>query len=115
LGRQLGALCNVPHGLTSCVTLPAAIEFNLEAAEERLRTLGQSFGLPVNDSVQVVADRIRDLIRSLGLPVRLRDVGVERDRLASVAEAAMRDAAIRTNPRAITSAAEIEELLKAAW
>jgi alcohol dehydrogenase class IV len=115
LGRQLGALCDVPHGLTSCVTLPSAIEFNLDAAEERLRTLGTSFGLSFEDSAQAVADGVRRLIESLGLPVRLRDVGVPKERIALVARESMKDPAIRTNPRAIADASEIEELLNSIW
>jgi alcohol dehydrogenase class IV len=114
LGRQLGALCDVPHGLTSCVTLPGAIEFNLQAADERLRTLAASFGL-VEHSGQAVVDGVRGLIRSLGLPVRLRDVGVPKERLTLVAHESMKDPAVRTNPRVIADAREIEDLLHSIW
>lgn len=115
LGRQLGAVCGVAHGLTSCVTLPAVIEFNLPAAKERIHELGIAFGVDGEAAHREVPGAVRSLIQSLGLPVRLRDVGVSRDHLPAVARRAMSDPAINSNPRAIPDVHLVEELLGSIW
>jgi alcohol dehydrogenase class IV len=115
LGRQLGAICGVAHGATSCVTLPGVIEFNLAAAAERLRDLGVAFGLSATRSPAGVPAAVRDLIESLGLPTRLRDVSVSRDDLGAVARQSMKDPAVGTNPRRVNDAQEIEALLQSIW
>jgi alcohol dehydrogenase class IV len=65
----------------------------------------------------VIADGI-EAVRSLAedclLPTRLRDVGVPEDALTSLAETALGDAAIFTNPRP-ASVDEVIDLLRAAW
>ena len=65
----------------------------------------------------VIADGIeavRSLAEDCRLPTRLRDVGVPEDALRLLAETALGDAAIFTNPRP-ASVDEVIELLRAAW
>ncbi len=118
LGRQLGALCNVPHGLTSCVTLPVVMEFNRAQAEEPLARLGEAFG-SLNGSpktrAQAAIDAVKRLIQCLGLPTRLRDVGVRKELLAAVAAESLKDQATRINPRPVRDSALIMELLESIW
>ena len=60
---------------------------------------------------QVVAG----LIEGLGLPRTLREVGLDDDEgIEAVAEAAMHDPWIRTNPRPIEGVATVRMLLEAA-
>jgi alcohol dehydrogenase class IV len=118
LGRQLGALCKVPHALTSCVTLPAVMEFNRVEAEEPLARLGEAFG-SLNGSpkgrAQSAIDAVKRLIHSLSLPTRLRDVGVRKPDLTAVAVESLKDQAARINPRAVNNSALIMELLESIW
>ena len=70
LGRRIGASYNVPHGVTSCVTLAPSLEAAEETTpKERWRTLADALG---GDP----AGQVASLVRGLGLPYRLRDVGV---------------------------------------
>lgn len=49
------------------------------------------------------------------MPTRLRDVGVDRERLRSVAEHVLHERGLAYNPRVVRSAQEMEDLLNAAW
>jgi alcohol dehydrogenase class IV len=52
----------------------------------------------------------------LGLPARLRDAGVSEEAvLGKVAEAALHDPMLATNPRPIRSLDVVEDLLRKAW
>jgi alcohol dehydrogenase class IV len=58
---------------------------------------------------------VEDLIAALGLPTRLSQLGFGRDRLPIIASKGMANPWVHTNPRKITSAAELEALLALAW
>lgn len=111
IGHVLGAHAGVPHGETSCVMLPATLAWNKSVNyEEQVRT-AEAFGRPGAEA----ADCVRDLVAGLGLPTRLRDVGVKHEDFPVIAEKAMHDHAVKTNPRPITKPAEVEEILELAW
>ena len=46
LGHQIGPRWNVPHGVTSCITLPHAMRFMAAVAPERFGPIAQAFGIP---------------------------------------------------------------------
>jgi maleylacetate reductase len=68
-------------------------------------------GKPDEPAAEVVAALIADL----GLPGRLRDVGVKAEQLDAIAEHAMHDRWVHTNPRKIEGPATVRVLLDAAW
>ena len=79
LGRRIGASYNVPHGVTSCITLAPSLEAAEETTpKERWLRLADALG---GDP----AGRISSLVRGLGLPHRLRDVGVPEDEFEDIA------------------------------
>ena len=69
----------------------------------------------MNDPHQDAADAVSNLVKSLGLPTRLRDVGIKRNDLKLVAENAMKDKWIHTNPKNISSASDVMTILESAW
>ena len=86
LGHQIGARWDVPHGLTSGVTLPAVMR-HLEAENPGgVARVAAAFDA---STVDAGADAITTLVESLGLPTRLRDVGADRADFAAVAEATL--------------------------
>jgi maleylacetate reductase len=111
LGRQLGAICGVAHGFTSCITLPAVIAFNAEAAADRLQALAQACS---GGTAQSFGGDVRRLVQSMGLPTRLSEVDADRGKLRKVAEQAMKDPATRTNPRP-ADVDDVERLLISMW
>jgi alcohol dehydrogenase class IV len=90
LGHQIGPRWNVPHGITSCITLPHAMRFMADLAPERFRPIAEGFGVafdPVEPkrAALACADRAAAFIAQFDVPQRLRDVGIPRDELPEVA------------------------------
>ncbi len=120
LGRQVGSVCGVPHGLSSCVILPLSIEYNASACEEGFRMAAQALGVNTDalsgkDVGRAMANKIRSLVADLGLPGRLSQIGVSKDSLSLIAQRTMTDWSIKANPRPIADAEEILAILHEAW
>jgi alcohol dehydrogenase class IV len=111
IGHALGAFADVPHGHTSCVMLPHVMRYNEAATAEKQRLIADAMGRPGVPAADVVAA----LITALGQPTTLRAVGVQREQLPKIAEAAMQNIWVRTNPQPIRSPDDVMQLLKAAW
>jgi alcohol dehydrogenase len=90
LGHQIGPRWNVPHGMTSCITLPHAMRFMAELAADRFRPIAEGFGVPFDPAhpktaALACADRAAAFIAQFDVPQRLRDVGVPENELSDVA------------------------------
>lgn len=110
IGHQLGAVAGVPHGYTSCVMLPNVMQYNADHVEDRARKIADAFGAPGRDA----AAGVRTLVGELGLPVRLEDVGVTRDHFDDIANGAMQNPMVLSNPRPITEPGQVKEILELA-
>lgn len=86
LGHQIGARWDVPHGLTSGITLPTVMRYL--ATENRAGVLKVAAAFDAS-TAETGADAIGALVKSLGLPTRLRDVGADRADFDAVAEATL--------------------------
>jgi maleylacetate reductase len=111
IGHALGAHCGVPHGETSCVMLPAVMNWNRVSNAERQQLISEALGSPEQEA----ANSLADLVAHLGLPRTLRDVKVGREDIPSIARKAFGDVLVKTNPRPVRSITDIEEILEAAW
>jgi len=79
LGRRIGASYEVPHGVTSCITLAPALDLVRDRMpDDRWRKLEEALG---GDP----AGRVSALVQGLGLPSRLCDVGVPEEDLEAIA------------------------------
>jgi maleylacetate reductase len=110
IGHVLGGTCNVPHGHTSCVMLPAALRWNASVNAARQALVSEAMGRPGEDAAVVV----EQLVAALDQPTRLNQVGVSREQFAEIAEKAMHDRYIHTNPRPITGPEQVVEILELA-
>ena len=120
IGHQLGGHCNVPHGQTSCIMLPHAMDLKLSAAADRLALVAESAGidtrgLSAKDAAQRAIENVRRFIQDLGCPTRLRDVGVHESDFGLLAEAVMEEVHLMENPVPIRGADEILRMLRRAW
>ncbi|HSC71177.1 MAG TPA: iron-containing alcohol dehydrogenase, partial [Candidatus Methylomirabilis sp.] len=120
IGHQLGGHCNVPHGQTSCVILPHAMDFNCQAAADRLALVAEAAGIDMRDlstrqAATAAIGAVRRLVEDLGCPMRLRDVGVKESDFPLLAEAVMDEAPHFENPRPIAGVTDIHEILRQAW
>jgi alcohol dehydrogenase class IV len=108
----LGATLNLPHGVSNSIVLPHAIAFNRATCVVEFQSIEQRLGLAENATV---ANWLLDLQRAAGVPTRLRDVGVAESSLDGIAQATMHERGLAVNPRQVESAAQIREILAAAW
>ena len=93
LSKSFGTTYNVPHGITSCITLPAVMRQMAVTHAQPLATMARALQVAAPDSPDkeaalAAAGAVGDLVRRLDLPGRLRDVGVPREAIAQIARAA---------------------------
>lgn len=110
IGHALGGTAGVPHGYTSCTMLPPVLRYNLPVNADKQALVSEAMGEAGKHASELVAA----LVAELGLPGRLRDCGVTEDKLDAVADAAMHDRWIPTNPRPLDRAA-VRALLQEAF
>jgi alcohol dehydrogenase len=89
LGHQIGPRWDVPHGVTSCITLPHAMRFMAEIAPERFGSIAEGYGIPFDRSnpkpaALKCADRTAEFIGQFDVPKRLRDAGVPHEEIGSI-------------------------------
>jgi len=110
IGHTLGGSYGVPHGLTSCVALPAVLRWNQAIAPDRQALVARLMGRPQGSA----AEAVEALARSLGLPTDLASVGIRPDQFRAIAEHTLHDRGVRSNPRPIRGADDIVEILELA-
>jgi maleylacetate reductase len=110
IGYILGGYAGVPHGITSCISLAATLQWNEPVNAERQRAVAEKLGRPGERACDVM----RDFVKSLGLPLRLRDVGIGAERIPELARQYDGSGPIATNPRQVRGADDLEEILKLA-
>jgi len=110
IGHTLGGMLGVPHGITSCVALPAVLAWNAGANAAGEALVARLLGAPGASA----AEAVKALCRELGLPTTLSAVGVKPEQFEAIAEHTMTDRGVRSNPRPIRSAADVVESLKLA-
>ncbi|KAK7187695.1 hypothetical protein DPSP01_004530 [Paraphaeosphaeria sporulosa] len=129
IGHQLGPL-GVPHGVTSCIMLPAVMKYNLKHGSSnpkigpRQETIKQmlwsetevasaltSAGL--EEGSADLGDLLDAIIRTLGLPRTLQELGVSRDLIPALSERALDDFWAPTNPIPLIEAVQVQEILEA--
>lgn len=89
LGHQIGPRWNVPHGITSCITLPHAMRFMAEIAADRFGPIAEGYRIPFDPSnpkpaALACADRTAEFIGQFKVTTRLRDAGVPREEIGSI-------------------------------
>jgi maleylacetate reductase len=119
LGHQVGARWDVPHGITSCITLPHVMRFMAEIAPDGFAPIAQGLGIrfdPASPRLGALecADRVERFIGRLELRNRLSQFDISRDDIFSIVDSVLREINhARTTPRPLTQA-EIEQVLVAA-
>jgi alcohol dehydrogenase len=95
------------------------MQFNSVAVPNRFARIARAMGVnsggrPEEDVIADGIDAVRLLAVDCGLPTRLRALGVPEDALPTIAESALGDAAIASNPRPVTYE-DMLEVVRAAW
>ena len=120
LCHVLGGTAGVPHGVANGIILPHAMRFNLDATASQLAQAAAAMGLELKDQSdeaagEAAAQHVYNLISQLGLPQRLREAGVNEADLPHLAQLALKSSAVKSNPKPLTDAAQVEAIFRAAW
>ncbi len=120
LCHVLGGTAGVPHGIANSIMLPHAMRFNLDATAPQLLGAAEAMGIPLagrsaEAAVEEAVQYIYDMIGQMKLPQHLQEVGVQETELPHLAQLAFQSRTVQSNPKPITNAAQIEEVLRAAW
>lgn len=91
IGRVIGATWNIPHGITSCLTLPEVMRSELHGNEEMLAAIAKAEGrnlegVPSQDAALEATNGVAELIGKLGLSKRLSDYGIRAGDLPRIAK-----------------------------
>ncbi|MDR2745396.1 MAG: iron-containing alcohol dehydrogenase, partial [Desulfovibrio sp.] len=119
MAHPMGAYCNVPHGVGNAVALPYVMEYNAPAiSPEKLSRIGEVLSLAVTgktheETGKAISAELSALAAELNIP-RIRDIGVPKDLIPTLARAALDELSTQTTPRKPT-AEDVETLFEAAW
>jgi len=107
IGYVLGAVFDIPHGHTSCIMLPAVMQWNKPVNAERQKLISTAMGRPGDEA----ADVLDEFIANLGMPRSLSAVNVGAEHFERIAEQAMGTPWVPRNPRPIPTPSEVKEIL----
>jgi len=104
MAHSLGGLFDLPHGECNAMLLPHVIAYNFPAAEDRYGAIGDALGLDLRGlsrrrACTEMLETIDRLRRSVGIEQTLGGHGVRRSDVDTLAEAALMDPCLVTNPR----------------
>jgi alcohol dehydrogenase class IV len=104
MAHSLGGYLDLPHGECNALLLDTVIRYNYSSVPERYDDIGAAMGFPVKTAAPdkrcaVICDGIRTLRESLGVTATLGSLGVKREVIPVLAEHAMHDVCMATNPR----------------
>jgi alcohol dehydrogenase len=120
LGHQIGPMWNVPHGITSCITLPHVMRLMAGVAADRFAPIAQGFEVRFDprsprSSAMECADRTAKFIGKFDVPTRLRDVGVPREEISRIAGTVLEEVKRANTVGVEVTREELVQLLEAAY
>jgi maleylacetate reductase len=120
LGHKIGPAWNVPHGFTSCITLPTAMRFMAGIAPQRFAPIAEGLGIAFDaanpqPAALACAARVEAFIAQFEVPHSLKEAGVPRHEIENIAEPACEEMNFaRAVERPITLD-EVRALIDAVW
>ena len=107
MAHSLGAYFDTPHGLANALLLPHVLKWNGVVCPDRYRDMGREFGLDMDnltdeEAIDKVVKAVRDLAISVGIPQTLKEIGIPKDSLKTLAHQAINDICTGGNPREVT-------------
>ncbi|WP_040976660.1 iron-containing alcohol dehydrogenase [Necropsobacter massiliensis] len=114
LSYPLGGKYHIPHGLSNAILLPDVMKFNLDVCEEKFAKLANAMNLDIQGCTQRQAaekliEEFYALIRDLNIKCDLKAVGITKDTLSELADAALTvKRLLDNNPKEMTKTDIIE-------
>ncbi|MHB1708417.1 MAG: iron-containing alcohol dehydrogenase [Thermoplasmataceae archaeon] len=87
IGKVLGAKYNIPHGITSCITLPTVMRYYAKKRWRELSMISMELrgtGKESPETAMLSADMIEYFIKNLGFSQKLSDFGVTVEEIPSI-------------------------------
>ncbi len=108
LGQALGGRFHIVHGFSCALILPAGLEYNRPACQEKLARVAQVMGVDTEgmtgfEAANAGIASVAQLIGDLGLPTLAEATGIKAADINSVAAAAATDGCNFLNPRPWTA------------
>lgn len=106
IAHQVGARYKVPHGVANALILPEVMQFNMLVRQESLKEIARAFNLRLEhldnkEAAQRAIEAVRDLSAAVGLPTRLQQIGAIPEDFPAMANQALEDPTLQTNPRVV--------------
>ena len=91
LGHQIGPKWDVPHGVTSCITMPHVMRFMADIAAQRFGPIAEGLGVKFDPAharpaALECADRVQRFIAQFDVPHTLKEAGVKHNEIPEIAE-----------------------------
>ena len=108
MAHSLGGLMDLPHGQCNAILLDHVIKYNFDSEPERYTDIGVALGARVEPGFsheqrkEAVLEAVRALKRSVGATSGLASLGVKQEDLDRLAQFAMNDPCMVTNPKTST-------------
>ena len=104
MAHSLGGLLDLPHGQCNAMLLDSVVDFNYGYAEQRYRDAAAAMGIevggiPSGEIRKRLVAEIRRLREAAGLGDTLSRCGIHRTEVHELAEIALNDPCVVTNPR----------------
>jgi len=118
MAHSLGGFLNLAHGECNAVLLEYVVDFNFEAAPDKYQHLGEITdihfqGLKPKAKKVLLVKTLADFRKRAGMKATLGTMGVARQDIPSLAEKAIKDPCVITNPKEPT-VQEIETIYEKA-
>lgn len=107
MAHSLGAYFDTPHGVANALLLPHVLKFNGVVCPQLYRNMGYAIGLDMSETtdeeaIDKVVETVKELSIKLNIPQTLREIGIPRDMIPTLANQAINDACTPGNPREVT-------------
>ena len=105
MAHPLSAFYDTPHGVANAVLLPYVMAFNAPYTGEKFREIARAMGVKGVDEMsekeyrKAAIDAVKQLSMDVGIPQTLKEIGVKKEDLDALADAAMADVCTGGNPR----------------
>lgn len=119
MAHPLSAFYDTPHGVANAVLLPYVMEFNAPYTGTKFRDIAKAMGVKKVDEMKQTEYReaaikaVKKLSKDVGIPKTLKEIGVKKEDLEALAEAAMADVCTGGNPRPCSKELVLEVYKKA--
>ncbi|MEM9425167.1 MAG: iron-containing alcohol dehydrogenase [Pseudomonadota bacterium] len=110
LSHPIGAIYHTHHGTTNAVCMPAVLQFNRPAIEERIGQAARYLG--IDGGFDGYCSFVDDLNASLGIPKSLSGLGIEKPDVDRIVDGALTDPSTGGNPVEMTRENTMKLLLQ---